>query len=92
MVAYPHQQLNTESAKKGWLLKKRISQPEGIEDFVMPGSITKESFRLASPTIDESQPMKCFLVDTHFDSEVRLSYLSVKVLPNVTILKFHSLA
>ena len=29
MVAYPHQQLNTESAKKGWLLKPRISQPEG---------------------------------------------------------------
>ena len=91
MVAYPHQQLNTEIAKKGWLLKKRISQPDGIEDFVMPGNITRR-VRLASPTIDESQPMKCFLVDTHFDSEVLLSYLSVKVLPNVTILKFHSLA
>jgi len=57
MVAYPHQQLNTEIAKKGWLLKLRISQPEGTEDFGMPGSIMKESFRLASPTIDGSQPL-----------------------------------
>tara|TARA_B100001093_G_C26343115_1_gene806907 strand:+ start:387 stop:611 length:225 start_codon:yes stop_codon:yes gene_type:complete len=62
MVAYPHQQLNTQSAKKGWLLKLRISQPKGIEDFVMPGNITKGRFRLASPTIDESQPVKHSLV------------------------------
>ena len=62
MVAYPHQQLNTESAKKGWLFKLRISQPEGTVDLVMPGSITKERVRLASPTIDESQSVKHSLV------------------------------
>ena len=31
------QQLNSEIAKKGWLLKLRIRQPKGTVDLVMPG-------------------------------------------------------
>ena len=47
--------------KKGWLLKLRISQPEGINVIAMPGSITR-GVRLTSPTIDGSQPVKHLLV------------------------------
>jgi hypothetical protein len=54
MVAYPHQRPNTEIAKKGWLLKSRISQPKSLDDIAMPGRITKGA-RLASPNISERQ-------------------------------------